>query len=200
MQLKKIKPKESSIRYNPKINELTFVSELKFSFNKEKEEFQLDQNPNGEPSLVIIDEIRTEDNFEKLIIQANYRNKNTEFTLNSDKYYDRIIYETLVDFNKDNFNITSDEDKIEMIFTSGNISKIYCYKYEGYNLKESLSIISEDNKLFLIKQNPWSKNEILSLEINQNQIICTLKSETYKYVLEVQPFIKDLIKKLINKG
>lgn len=52
----------SLFKYNPKVNELCLVADFKFYFNADKQAFELDQNPYGEPDLTTISNITSEEN------------------------------------------------------------------------------------------------------------------------------------------
>ena len=63
----------SLFKYNPKVNELCLVADFKFYFNADKQAFELDQNPYGEPDLTTISNVTSEENGSALKFDAVYR-------------------------------------------------------------------------------------------------------------------------------
>ena len=189
----------ASFKFNPKVNELCIVTDYKFYLNADKRIFELDRNPYGEPELIPIMNVTYEEKGSILNFDATYHGEKTIYSLKSEYGCLKIMYKILstsgsFDFKKD----TQDKDKIELIFNNGNLSKIYFYKYVDYQLVDSLAVTSEENKLFLITQNPWEKNMILERYWDNDTLVFKTKSKEHHYKPDVQPFILQTIKEFIR--
>src|SRR5579859_6067249 len=100
MSLKKINPTESAFFYNPRGKEFYLVSELKFYFNKDSRQFELDQNPHGEPKFTKINGLIVNTGFSEMEFDAVYRSKDTHFKFSSDYNCDKILYKTIAGISK----------------------------------------------------------------------------------------------------
>jgi hypothetical protein len=96
MSLKVIKSVESSFQYNPKTKSLCIISDLKFILNNISMEFEIDQNPNGEPRTVAINDLRLYNNDSELDFECVYRRKRIKYNLQSKYKIDSIIYNYIV--------------------------------------------------------------------------------------------------------
>lgn len=197
---KKITPQESSFKYNPKVGEICFISDLKFYLNKDLK-FQLDQNPHGVPVLSEITDIESNEDYSIISFNSNFRNENIKFIINSKYKCDNFILKTikLVNDNKIKPTFNNDDlDKVEISFRKGKLLSIYIYKYKNYNLIDSLTIINENNELYLIKQNPWKKEKLKTINMINNKFIYEIETGSFSFSLDVNDFILKIINNLID--
>ncbi|GGB00799.1 hypothetical protein [Puia dinghuensis] len=200
MPLKLIKPTESAFFYNPRGKQLSLVSELKFYFNRNTHQFELDQNPHGEPKLTKINNLKLSADFSEMEFDAVYRNKDTQFKLLSEYPFDKTLYRTIAGIPDSDFAFRDDDkDKIELIFNQGAISQVYMYKHVDMNLVDSLTIIREDGVFYLIKQGPYAKIPLNSVVAADNRIISRSASEEFSYSVNDQEYIWNLLSRLINE-
>lgn len=198
MQVKKIKPNQSAILYNSNIDELILISELKFMYSENI--FFLDQNPHGESLPTKLNNLKSNEDFSVLNFQCNFRNSEVEFSLESDHYYDKTIFKSLANSEFRLAPIKSPKrDKIQLFFSHGEFNKAYFYKYKDYKLLDALTILNENGNLFLVKQNPWSKNEIKEFKLLDDNIACELNDEYYNFKLETQSSILGMLEGIINQ-
>jgi hypothetical protein len=200
MSLKKVKPKESALIYNPRINDFTLVAELKFTLNSVSRAFEIDQNPHGEASLVPLRNVSVNSNNSELTIEYSYRGKDNQLSLVSDYESDKIIFETITKIiDPGEIFSETEKDKIEIILIEGVISKIYLYKRDEAKLIESLSIVADQKMLYLIRQNPWAKEKILSADFNENSFMLILDDQSsYSYEFSTNKFILSIFKRLVS--
>lgn len=197
--MKLIKPTESAFFYNPRGKELCLVSELKFYFNSNTRQFELDQNPHGEPRLTKMNNLKLSADFSEMEFDAVYRNKDAQFRLLSEYPFDKTLYETIAGIADADFDFRDDDtDKIELIFNQGALSKLYMYKHVDSKLVDSLSIIREEGAFYLIKQRPYARIPVNSIVAAGNNIICRTASEEYSYSVNDQEYVVNLLSGLIN--
>lgn len=175
------------------------VSELKFYFNKGTHEFELDQNPHGEPNLTKMNNLRLSADAAEMEFDAVYRGKNTSFKLSSEYPVDKILYQTMAGIAGSGFAFRDDEhDSVELIFEKGALSRVQMHKYIDIQLAASLRIIREEGGFFLIKQKPYAKIPLNSVGADDKSIVSKADSETFRYSVDVQEYTWDILKRLIN--
>lgn len=202
MSLKKITPKESAFKYNPKVNEIYLISDLKFDLNKDSLKFELDQNPHGEPMLTAIESMEANEDFSEVKFHANYRGESVDFQVTNATAYDASIYRIIHSVNEGEmvpkYN-PEDLDKVDIIFNEGQLFQRYLYKYQEYDLLDTFTVIREENELYLIIQEPWKKVKVQSLSVDSGSIICKTSEEEVAYTLDVNDFILRIVKELFSK-
>ena len=199
MPVKLIKPTESAFFYTPRGKELCLVSELKFYFNSNTRQFELDQNPHGEPRLTKINNLRLSADFSEMEFDAVYRNKETQFKLSSEYSFDKTLYRTIAGIPDSGFAFRDDDkDKIELIFNQGAVSKVYLYKHIDLKLVDSLSIVREEGAYHLIKQRPYAKIPLIGVAAADNSIVGWTASEAFNYSVNDQEYIWNILSGLIS--
>jgi hypothetical protein len=196
-----IRPTGSAFFYNPRSGELCLVSELKFYFNRDTHQFELDQNPHGEPILTKIRNLKLSSDFSEMEFNAIYRYKNTQFRLLSDYPVDKTLYRTIAGIPDSGFAFKDDEkDSIELIFNQGVLSGISVHKRIDSKLADSLRIIREDGAFHLIKQRPYAKLSLISIDAADNRIIYRTTSEEFSYSVNIQEYIWNILGQLISEN
>lgn len=199
MSLKKINPKDSAFIYNPRTNDFILISEINFVLNYTTKSFEVDQNPHGESNCTPISNISTNYDYSSLMFDTIYRKKETSFSLTSNHDFDKIIYHTIYNFDQLSYMYTNnDKDKIEIYFSDGFFSKLYLYKHENNKLIDTMTLLSETDGLYIIKQNPWRKFKINLLEIKNSEIICKNDHDEFSFNIQNQTLVKDLIISLLK--
>ncbi len=201
MLIQNIKPKYSGLKYNSKVNELILISDLVFSFNIQNELIELDQNPFGDPSLVSINDFKKSEDNSLVTFQSKYRGKEASFNISLENSVDKVVFNTIKKINDKTFKplfSETDLDKIDLQFLNGKLSKLYLYKYKDFNLIDSLSVVNENEGLYLIKQNPWSKILLNQLTINKDVIKCEGEKESFNYTLNLNQDIISMITELLQ--
>lgn len=179
---------------------MCIVSELKFYFNKNTLQFELDQNPHGEPRLTRIKDLKLSADDSQLEFDAVYRSKDTQFKLLSEYPFDKTLYQTMAGITDSGFAFRQeDTDKVELIFQDGALSKVYMYKHVDLQLVDSLTIIREDGVFYLIKQRPYAKIPVDSIVAADSNIICRTASEEFRYSVNDQEYIWNILSGLINE-
>lgn len=199
--MKIIKPKVSGITYEPKVKELCLIADLKFSYSLDLKKFLLDENPHGEPSLKDIFDVVVDDKFTTLSFRSIYRNKETIFKLERQHEIDSLIFQAIYSFDLTAID-QNELDKFQLFFEEGKFKELDLYKQnEKYELIDSLAVISEEDDIILIKQNPWGRFKVNNLVCsNQKQLDYSLnKGDTESYLLDINDTIYNLFSKFIER-
>ncbi|MBT2564525.1 hypothetical protein J7E50_16745 [Pedobacter sp. ISL-68] len=200
--MKIIKPKASGITYEPKVKELCLIADLKFSYSLDLNKFLLDENPHGEPSLKDIFDVVVDDKFTTLSFRSIYRNKETIFKLERQHEIDSLIFEAISNFDLKVIG-QNELDKFQLFFEEGKFKELDLYKQnEKYELIDSLTVISEEDEIILIKQNPWGRFKVDNLACaDQKQLDYSLNNgDTGSYPLDINNTVYNLFSKFIEIG
>lgn len=198
--MKIIKPKISGITYEPKVKELCLIADLKFSYSLDLKKFLLDENPHGEPSLNDIFDVVVDDKFTTLSFRSVYRNKETIFKLERQHEVDSLIFEAISGFDLRTID-RNELDKFQLFFEEGKFKELELFKQnEKYELIDSLAVISDEDEIILIKQNPWGRFKVDNLVCaDQKQLDYSLNNgDTGSYPLDLNNTVYNLFSKLIE--
>ena len=199
MPVKLIKPTGSRFSYNPRAGELCVVSEIKFYFDKTKHEFELDQNPHGEPKLVKLRNLTLSSDSSELQFEARYQREDTQFKLVSQHPVDKIIYRTMAAIPDSGFAFRDDEhDSVDLLFEEGALTAVSFFKRIDTKMVDFLRIIKEEGAFIQIKQRPFAKIPLNSIVAGDGRIIYKTDSEEFSYSVDVQEYIWDILSQLIN--
>src|ERR1700760_952016 len=155
MSVKNITPTASLFLYNGRGMELCISAGQKFYFNRDTHQFELDQNPEGDPKLTKVKNLKLSADASELEFEARWRREDVQFKLSSTHPFDKVLYQTIASIPDSGFTFrTEDTDKAELIFMDGVLSKLYMYKRVDMKLVDSLTIIQEGGVFYLILQNP----------------------------------------------
>lgn len=198
--MKIIKPKISGITYEPRVKELCLIADLKFSYSLDLKKFLLDENPHGEPSLKDIFDVIVDDKFTTLSFRSVYRNKETIFKLERQHEVDSLIFEAISSFHLRTID-RNELDKFQFFFEEGKFKELELFKQnEKYELIDSLAVISNEDEIILIKQNPWGRFKVDNLVCaDQKQLDYSLNNgDTGSYPLDLNSTVYNLFSKLIE--
>lgn len=199
--MKIIKPKISGITYEPKVKELCLIADLKFVYDLNTRKFHLDENQHEEPSLKEIFDITVDETFSNLSFKSSYRNKETIFKLESQNEIDNLVFKVISSLNLS--VIDQDEmDKFQLFFEEGRFKELDIYKQnEKYELIDSLAVISDEDEIILINQNPWGRFKVDKLVCpDQKQLEYNLNNgELGIYQLDINDAIYSLFSKFIER-
>jgi hypothetical protein len=199
MQVKHIKPTASLFSYNGRGAQLCISAGEKFYFNPDTHQFELDQNPEGEPKLAKVKNLKLSADASELEFEARWRREDTQFKLSSSYPFDKVLYQTIASIPDSGFAFREeDTDKAELIFTDGFLSKVYMYKRVDMKLVDSLTIIREEGTYYLILQRPYAKIALTSVVAADHRIVSTSATEEYSYKVDVQEYIWEILSRLIN--
>jgi len=199
MPVKLIKPTGSRFSYNPRAGELCVVPELKFYFNRDTHQFELDQNPHGEPLLAKLKNLTLSSDSSELEFEAKYRREDIQFKLVSEHPVDKIIYRMMAEIPDSGFAFRDDEhDSVELLFDEGALSTVSLFKRIDNKMVDFLRIIKEDGVFIQIKQRPFAKIPLNSIVAGDGRIIYRTDSEEFSYTVDVQKYIWNILSRLMN--
>ncbi len=204
MHTNQITPTGLCFRYDPKVNEFVIFVGLKFVSMENPPKFAIDINPHMERELVEIYSLRANANYQGLVLEVDYEGENEKTIIESTGYSSSYLMKTIVGMMKEeklwDFGDSKEDniDNIEILFENEEIQKIYIYKYNDYELVDSLTVVREDDKLFIIFQNPWRKIEISKLNVIDNQVQCESESQKFTYPLDVNNRMYQILIDIIN--
>lgn len=195
----KIKVKESAFKYDPILSEISLITDIRFVYRAGS--FKLDANQHGEENLILIENLKKEEN--KLEFSAESEGEEINFELTSKAPIDNLFFDLIANFKTEIEESKEDLDKIEFIFKNGLISAFYIYKNilkdDEYQLLDSLRIINEPDGLFLIKQRPFRKIKLSKIYFEDKTIICeSSDSERYDFVMNVNEKVLEIISSIFS--
>jgi hypothetical protein len=197
MSLEKIFPTTSSFTFDPTINDLIIFTDIQFDFNFKTQQFEVDQNPVGQPMLTPISDISVN---EELTFHAKFRNQETDFVIQPTHAVEKILLELFSTINNNGFKITEqDIDKFKLVFREGKLESIRIWKNSSSSeLLDAVNFKLQDGKYYIIKQSPWRKIEIEKITTEGNNLLFNGATETITFQLETQPLIFETVQKLIE--
>ena len=197
MSLEKIFPTTSSLTFDPTINDLIIFTDIQFDYNFKTQQFEVDQNPVGQPMLTPINDLTFN---EGITFHAKFRNKETDFAIQPTHTVDKILLELFSTINNNGFKITEqDIDKFKLVFKEGKLESIRIWKNSKTSeLLDSINFKLQDGKYYIIKQSPWRKIEIEKITTEGNHLQFNGAAETITFHLETQPLIFETVQKLIE--
>jgi hypothetical protein len=202
MQLKKIKLNESAFVYHPGYNNLFLAMHLQFFYNYKSQQFEVNNNPHGDPHLIPMNNVVMSDDFSQLSFDAKYQGKERQFQITAIHECDKIMFELFSRLrNNDLLAIDEDLDDLRLVFENGKLESIKGYKNSKTDgLIDSLNIISEEGSYSLIIQDPWRKINLNSIVVDNNKLISRSADEEFLYNLDIQPVLVETIKRLIDSS
>jgi hypothetical protein len=175
---------------------------LQFFYNYRSHEFEVNNNPHGEPNPIRMNNIVMSDDLSQLSFDAKYQGKQQQFEITAMHACDKIMFELFSRLrNNDLLAVDEDLDDLHVVFENGKLESIQGYKHSKTNgLIDSLNIISEEGNYFLIKQAPWRKFNLNSITVDNHKLISRSADEEFVYNLDVQPVLLETIKRLIDNS
>ncbi len=175
------------------------VPELKFYFNRDTHQFELDQNPHGEPQLAKLKNLTLSSDSSELEFEAKYRREDIRFKLVSEHPVDKIIYRMMAEIPDSGFAFRDDEhDSVELLFDEGALSTVSLFKRIDTKMVDFLRIVKEDGVFIQIKQRPFAKIPLNSIVAGDDRIIYRTDSEEFSYTVDVQKYIWNILSRLMN--
>lgn len=200
MQVKKIKTKESSFKYNPMASELVLAVGLQFYYNYESQQWDLNQDPYGDPDLQPMNNVVVDETAGVLSFEAKYQGKAQQFAITAAYEPEKIMLAFFAEVKKmGKLAPVDDMDDMQLIFEKGKLEAIMIYKHtKALEIVDSLNIKGNEGKYSLIKQKPWRKFELNAVAVNDHQIVSRSGKEEFRFELNLQPVIFNTVKKLIE--
>lgn len=198
MPIKKIKPEGTSFHYNPGSRLFTLFTEIQFIYSFTRKQFEIDQNPVGEPMPVPFTHLKIADDLSLVTCSADYRKKPTDFEIHLSFAGDKVLYSLFRDIQEQGLAL-SEEDKedLQIDLEDGVLTAIRSFKDD---LHDSLHLFREEGKYYLVKQRPWRRFEVLEISIKDDTIYMKTAEETFTYHLDLQPVIARAATALIEAG
>ncbi|MBC9929163.1 hypothetical protein [Chitinophaga qingshengii] len=166
------------------------------------QKFEINQQPFGEPDTKPLKNIVLKRDFSLLTFDAEYRRRETSFSISAANPCERAILAFFAHVNENGFSISeSDLDDTQLVFKNGLLFSITIYKNtKEYQLIDSLDIFTEGGALTLMRRDPWEKLKLDKLLLESSNIISQSGDRQFTYHLDMQAFIFDTIKKMIESG
>ena len=202
MQVKKIKIKESAFIYRPSYNNLCLVLDLQFFYNYKSKQFEVNNNPHGEPNPIPMNNVVMSDDLSQLSFDAKYQGKQQQFQITAVYECDKIMFELFSRLrNNDLLAVDEDLDDLHFVFEKGKLQSIEGYKHSKDNdMLDSLDVFIEEGNYTLLKHAPRRKVNLNSIVVDDNKLISRSADEEFVYNLDVQPLISETLKRLINSS
>jgi hypothetical protein len=202
MQVKKIKPKDSLFKYNPLVSELVLTVGMQFYYNYETQQWELNQDDYGDPDLVPIKNVVLNEAATQLNFEAKYRGTQQQFEITASLEPEKILLNFFAQFNgPQKFDTADDVDDMEMNFEKGKLETLQIYKHtKELSIVDSLRIKGGEGRFSMIKQKPWRKFDLDSIEVRDSQIISKSGKELFNFHLDLQPVFFNTVKKLLDQG
>jgi hypothetical protein len=198
MQVKKIKPKELLFKYNPLVSELIITVGMQFYYNYETQQWELNQEDYGDPKLVPIINVVLNEDATRLSFEAQKQ----QFEITASLEPEKTLLNFFAQLNgPQKLDTADDVDDMELIFVKGKLETLQIYKHtKELSIIDSLRIKGSDGTFSLIKQKPWRKFELDTIEVNNSQIMSKSGKEQFNFPLHLQPIIFNTVKKLVEGG
>jgi hypothetical protein len=202
MQVKKITISESAFIYRPSYNNLCLAMGLQFIYNYKLQQFEVNNNPLGDPNPIPMNNVVMSDDLSQLSFDAKYQGKQQQFLITATHECDKIMFELFSRLrNNDLLAVDEDLDDLHLIFEKGKLESIKGYKHSKANdLLDSLNIFLEEGNYSMVKQRPWRKFNLNSIVVDDNKVISKSADEEFVYNLDVQPVLLETIKRLVNSS
>ena len=202
MQVKKIKIDDSSFIYRASYNNLCLVMELQFIYNYRSHQWEVNNNPHGEPNPIPMNNVVMSDDLSQLSFDAKYQGKQQQFEITAVHECDKIMFELFSRLrNNDVLAVDEDLDDLQLVFTKGKLESIQGFKYsKDSDLLDSLNIFPEEGSYMLLRKKPRRKLNLNSIVADDNKLISRTADEEFVYNLNVQPLISETVKRLVNSS
>ena len=202
MQVKKVKINESSFIYRPSYNNLCLALYLQFFYNYKSKQFEVNNNPHGDPNLIPMNNVVMSDDFSQLSFDAKYQGKQQQFQITAIHECDKVMFELFSRLlNNDLLAVDKDLDDLQLVFEKGKLQSIEGYKHSKENdMLDSLDVFIEEGNYTLLKHSPRRKVNLNSIVVDDNKLIGRSADEEFVYDLDVQPLISETIKRLLNSS
>lgn len=190
-----IKVKDILFYYNPNIEEFTIFSGLKFT-NQGGKEFEVDLNPHGQYNLVKIDSLDVD--IDKKSLSCRIEDDNTETNIMIKFEINLLGFKTVSDVNF-NFNSKNDLDKIDIFFEGDKFMHLYLSKVQDYEIIDSMRIIFEEGKYFVVKNKPkFIRESLKTFSLEENIISVQGDENDYQYQLDIDGNILNLLQNIFK--
>lgn len=134
----------------------------------------VDLNPYGDTFFAKVNDIEINDDHTLQILYQNHQ-KEESVKIISDKQYITMCYQKVIDIYKNGFKFPSHGsilDTIELIIENGKIQEFMVYKDKNSERIGSFNIFHENDKLYCVCYNPWSRYIIDYITLKNRKITC----------------------------
>lgn len=192
---KNIKSRGLVFSYDPRIQELFFVSGEKFCFNGAQKTFEIDQDPLGEGSLTPVTQLSFDKN--SLSFDTVQDGVAYHYAISSKFSADAVLYDFLREDHFSGHNMTNDDQNVVFIeFEKQQLKQLKLIKVEQGISVDFLTLYFDPGENFLIKY-PQQRKVLNSLTFDDNKLVCRTPGEELVWELQVQPVILSVVKQLI---
>ena len=121
MKQKIRKSKGFIFKIDPSIKELKVISGEKFFYSSIFKEFEIDENPYGDPVCQPLKNLKLTN--DKLEFDTNYKGEDVHFSLESNYKADKLFYPYFIHISESDFAfLPSDIDGVEMLYNKDSPS------------------------------------------------------------------------------
>ena len=183
-------------------DELVLAVGLQFYYNYETKQWELNQDPYGDPDLVPMNNVELNEAAHQLTFEAEYQGKPQQFEITASFEPEKIMLDLFSQLNNQEKLVTGEDvDDMQLIFEKGKLNSIRIFKHtKEFEILDSLNIKSDNGNFSLIKQKPWRKFDLKAIGVDNGNIVSESAEEQFSFHLDVQPIILDTVKKLVESA